>query len=80
MAAWHMFNAEHRDHRRYEEKVRKLAPVLAQLSNVTRVIWLNQYPAVEFYGDNNAPNTHVTTRKFYNYNNAVRRILLGQFK
>jgi hypothetical protein len=76
MAAWHMFHVEHRDHRRYEKKVSELAPVLAQLSNFTRVVWLNQYPNVEFYGDNNAPCTHVTSKKINNYNVAVRRILL----
>lgn len=76
MALWHMFHVEHRDYQRYEKELMKIAPVLAQLSNVTRVIWLNQYPTLEFYGANNSTNTYIHSNKINNYNNAVRRILL----
>jgi hypothetical protein len=76
MALWHMLSVEHRDHRRYQGKLTELAPVLAQLSNVTRVIWLNQYPTIEFYGANNSTNTQIHSRKLHGYNTSVRRILL----
>jgi hypothetical protein len=78
MAVWHMFDVNHRDHRLYIKHLRELAPSLAQLSQVTRVIWLNQYPPVEFYGDNNAPSTYVSSEKINNYNKAVLRILLPE--
>jgi hypothetical protein len=77
MAMWHILRVEHRDHRRYEGKLTELAPVLAQLSNVTRVIWLKQYPTIELYGANNSTNTQqIHSRKIHGYNTSVRRILL----
>jgi hypothetical protein len=78
MAVWHMFDVNHRDHRLYIKHLRELAPSLAQLSQVTRVIWLNQYPPLEFYSDNNAPSTYITPAKINIYNKAVRRILLPE--
>jgi hypothetical protein len=74
MALWHMLRVQHRY---YEEKLTELAPVLAQLSNVTRVIWLNQYPTIESSGANISPNTQIHSKKIHVYNTSVRRILLG---
>ncbi|XP_046640977.1 N-acetylneuraminate 9-O-acetyltransferase-like isoform X2 [Daphnia pulicaria] len=77
MALWHMLRVQHRY---YEEKLTELAPVLAQLSNVTRVIWLNQYPTIASSGANISPNTQIHSKKIHIYNTSVRRILLGDQK
>jgi hypothetical protein len=71
-----MFHVKHRDYRCFQKKLMGLAPVLSQLSNVTRVIWLNQYPTIEFFGTNNSTNTYIHSEKINHYNKAVRRILL----
>ena len=73
MALWHIIEVDYRDHRLYIKHLRELAPSLAQLSQVTRVIWLNQYPPLEFYSDYT-----ITPEKINFYNKAVRRILLPE--
>ena len=80
MAVWHMLDVERRpkpDHRLYNKHLRELAPSLAQLSQVTRVIWLNQYPPLEYYS--NVSTTYITPEKINIYNKAVRRILLPEW-
>jgi hypothetical protein len=78
MALWHIIEVDYRDHRLYIKHLRELVLALSQLSQVTRVIWLNQYPPLEFYSDNNAPSTYITPAKINIYNKAVRRILLPE--
>jgi hypothetical protein len=76
MALWHMIDGKHHDHYRYQKKLSEVAPVLTQLANVTRVIWLNQYPTSEFYMDNFSGQTQIHSEKINNYNKIVRRILM----
>nr|CAH0103440.1 unnamed protein product [Daphnia galeata] len=52
----------------YQENITKLAPILIKLANVTRVVWLNQYPLVDYHGV-------IHSEKIHNYNKIVRRIL-----
>ena len=73
-ALWHIIEVDHRDHRLYIKHLKELAPSLAQLSQVTRVIWLNQYPPLEFYSH----YPMITPEKINIYNKAVRRILLPE--
>lgn len=63
------------DHRFYEKKFRKLAPQLSRLANVTRVIWLNQYPVVDLHDYMNTDNTCIHSEKIHNYNKVIRRML-----
>ncbi|KAI9559233.1 hypothetical protein GHT06_016022 [Daphnia sinensis] len=63
------------DFQLYRDKLMELGPVLGQLASVSQVIWLNQYPSVDFYGNINAPNTAVFSEKIHLYNKAIRRIL-----
>lgn len=58
----------------YQQKLLELIPSLARLANVSRVVWLNQYPTVDFYGDMYEHNTDIHAEKIHDYNQAVRRI------
>jgi hypothetical protein len=75
IAVWHMLQSQGADHHFYQKKLKELAPIFGQLANVSQVIWLNQYPTVEFYGKIDAPNTDIFSEKIHHYNQAVRRIL-----
>jgi hypothetical protein len=46
--------------------------LLSQLANVSKVIWLNQYPVMETYGDNGAVNTAIFSEKINHYNEDAR--------
>ncbi|XP_046639465.1 uncharacterized protein LOC124320652 [Daphnia pulicaria] len=73
IAMWHMFSTpKEDDHKVYREQLKRLAPFLDQLANVSKVIWLNQYPVVEKYGNIGAMNTEVFSEKIDHYNEAVR--------
>jgi hypothetical protein len=70
---WHMFSTpKEDDHQLYRKQLKRLTPFLGQLANVSKVIWLNQYPVVEKYGDIGAMNTEVFSEKVDHYNEAVR--------
>jgi hypothetical protein len=43
----------------YQKQLQRLAPLLSQLANISKVIWLHQYPVVELYGNNGAVNTTI---------------------
>jgi hypothetical protein len=75
IAVWHMLQSEGADYQLYQKKLERLAPLLGELANVSRVIWLNQFPTIEFYGNIEAHNTDIFSEKIHHYNQAVRRIL-----
>jgi hypothetical protein len=75
IAVWHMLQSQGANFSLYQKKLNEFAPILGQLSNVSQVIWLNQYPTVDFYGNINAHNTDIHLQKIHHYNQAVRRIL-----
>ena len=73
MEIYHMMKDYGADFDEYQERLRNFAPILGQLANVSQVIWLNQYPSVELYGETDAKNTDIHTQKIFQYNEAVRR-------
>ena len=73
MEIYHMLQEFGADFQQYKKKLRDFAPILGRLAGVSRVIWLNQYPSVELYGDTDAKNTDIHTQKIFQYNEAVRR-------
>jgi hypothetical protein len=58
----------------YKKKLMEFRLILQKLSNVTQVIWLNQYPTLEFYGNINDRNTDIHSTKIHHYNKAVHHI------
>jgi hypothetical protein len=71
-AVWHMLRSNGADLKLYQMQIKRLAPFLGQLANVSKVIWLNQYPVVEKFGTTDAMNTHIFSDKIHQYNEAVR--------
>jgi hypothetical protein len=78
IAVWQMLQSHGADHQLYQKKLKELAPILGRLANVSQVIWLNQYPTVEFYGKIDAHNTDIFSEKIHYFNQAVREYL-GEF-
>ena len=68
MVIHHMMEENNGSQSIYQENITKLAPILIKLANVTRVVWLNQYPSVD-------SNGAIHSEKIHNYNKIVRRIL-----
>jgi hypothetical protein len=75
MEVYHMMQQYGADIQLYVKRLKELASILGKLTNVTEVIWLNQYPTVEFYGSTTAYNTKIHSEKIQLYNIAARQIL-----
>lgn len=63
------------DFKLYRKNLVELGPILNQLSQVSKVIWLDQYPTIDFYGASHADNTYIHSLKVHQYNEAVHRNL-----
>lgn len=74
MGVWSMLWENKIDFETYLKIASTIAPVVDQLASVTKVIWLNQYPVVEFYGKTDSHNTHIYTEKINQYNVILRRV------
>lgn len=59
----------------YFKKLKQLVPLLQNISKYSQVIWLNQYPTLEFFGKNDADNTDVHSQKIVHYNREANKIL-----
>ncbi|EFX65920.1 hypothetical protein DAPPUDRAFT_116835 [Daphnia pulex] len=71
IALWYMIQTPG-EHQPFQKQLELLAPLLSQLANVSKVIWLNQYPVMETYGDNGAVNTVILSEKINHYNEDAR--------
>ena len=71
---YHMMQKYGANYKIYEERLVELSKNLGQLANFSQVIWLNQYPTVEFYGGMQNTNIDIHTEKIYHYNKMVKRI------
>ncbi|XP_057368446.2 N-acetylneuraminate 9-O-acetyltransferase-like [Daphnia carinata] len=75
MAVWHMLQSEGADYQLYRKKLLNLAPVLDQLANESQIIWLNQYPSVDFNKEIGVFKTDgITSEKIHGYNEVARRL------
>jgi hypothetical protein len=59
----------------FEQNMILIRPLLNQLTKYTKIVWLYQYPTVEYYGNINASNTDVVSQKLHHYNQIVRSVL-----
>ncbi len=75
MQVYYMMEEYGANYKMYENRLVKLGMYLNQLAYVSQVIWLNQYPTVEFYAKMHARNTDIHTEKINHYNKVVQRIL-----
>lgn len=60
----------------YKKKILEFRPTLQRLARYSQMIWLNQYPTLEFYGNISESNTQIHSKKIHHYNKAVRTILM----
>lgn len=74
MAVHHMLQQNSANFELYKEMLKKLATIIATFPTSSHVIWMNQYPTNEFYGDSNAFNTEINSEKINHYNKAVLQI------
>ncbi|KAI9559359.1 hypothetical protein GHT06_016148 [Daphnia sinensis] len=63
MVVHHMIGENGTNYQLYEEKMAKFAPELAQLANVTQLIWFNQYPVLDSYHHNHDSNKNIYSEK-----------------
>jgi len=59
----------------YQHDLSELGLILSRIASVSQVIWINQYPTVDFYGEIYSHNTAIHAEKVHLYNKAARRIL-----
>ena len=63
------------DHRPFEQKLTKLRLILEKLASFHRgskIIWMNQYPTVDYFGPTGVHNTMIYNEKLVHYNAIVR--------
>jgi hypothetical protein len=70
----HMLKKNDSDFQHYQNNLLELGPVLQNLAKVSKVIWLHQYPTIDFYGNTHAKNTIIHSAKVHQYNEAVQKI------
>lgn len=76
MAVWHMLQSEGADYQLYRKKLLNLAPVLDQLAHDSQIVWLNQYPSVDFNQEIGVFKTDgIVSEKIHRYNEVARLLL-----
>lgn len=71
----HMLTKNGNNYMVYQDKLKEFVSVLEYLSYSSQVVWLSQYPIVEFYGPTDAHNTDIHSAKVNQYNLISQRIL-----
>ena len=75
METHHMLVKNGNDYHLFRKKLIEFGKTLGQLAESSQVIWLNQYPIVEFYGRTLGHNTGIHSAKVHQYNEASRQAL-----
>lgn len=73
MEPHHMLSGNGADILDFRRKLVEIGPILDQLAQVGKVVWLHQYPTIERYGETNAHNTDIFTEKIRRYNEVVHQ-------
>ena len=73
-ATHHMLKIFGADYRLFEERLLQLRPLLSRLANTSRVIWIDQYPTIDFFAANHATNAQIESNKIHHYNLIAKRI------
>ena len=56
----------------YEDNLQLITPLLANLTIVSRILWLNQLPTIDKYSDNGFHNSLIHAHKLEKYNKVAR--------
>lgn len=59
----------------YFAKLRELVPVLQNVSQYCKIIWLTMHPTLEIYGQRKSDNTDVHSLKIWHYNQVTYTVL-----
>ena len=79
MVLWHIVRIHSlKDYLLYHASLTELGSILNHFSNLSNIIWLNQYPTAEFYGGMPYGGENdldvIVSEKFHYYNKAIRRV------
>jgi hypothetical protein len=76
LSTHHMIHEANSSQQLYAKGLRELAPVLQRIATTsTRVIWLRQYPVIDFFGSSESHNTDIFSSKINQFNVESERIL-----
>ncbi|EFX71106.1 hypothetical protein DAPPUDRAFT_112080 [Daphnia pulex] len=76
LSTHHMIHEQNSSQQLYAKGLRELAPVLQRIAtSSTRVIWLRQYPVIDFFGSSESHNTDIFSSKINQFNVESERIL-----
>lgn len=76
LSTHHMIHEQNSNQQLYAKGLRELAPVLQRIATTsTRVIWLRQYPVIDFFGSSESHNTDIFSSKINQFNVESERIL-----
>ncbi|XP_046450830.1 uncharacterized protein LOC124198829 [Daphnia pulex] len=76
LSTHHMIHEQNSSQQLYAKGLRELAPVLQRIATTsTRVIWLRQYPVIDFFGSSESHNTDIFSSKINQFNVESERIL-----
>lgn len=71
-----MIHEQNSSQQLYAKRLTELAPVLQRIATTsTRVIWLRQYPVIDFFGSSESHNTDIFSSKINQFNVESERIL-----
>jgi hypothetical protein len=76
-ATHHMLKLFGADYQLFEQRLLQLKPLLNQLADISqKVIWIDQYPTIDFFAANHATNAQIESNKIHHYNLIAKRIFL----
>lgn len=58
----------------YQLKLEEVERILSLDNNRPKIIWLYQYPTIDFWGSNDAGNAIIFADKIHQYNLILRRV------
>lgn len=59
----------------YLKRIQEIAPLLNQLGKLIKVVWLNQYPSISDYKENDEDSKEIFPEAIHMYNQATRSII-----
>jgi hypothetical protein len=72
---YHMLQQHGADLQLYKKKISEVSTILGKIASTSQIIWLNQYPTVDFYSEISESSSAIHTDKIHHYNGAVKLIL-----
>lgn len=71
----HLLKRFEADYRLFEQRLEQFKPLLDRMANTSRIFWLDQYPTIDFFAENNATNAQIESNKIHRYNLIAKQII-----